>query len=66
MIFAQEVMTTDFPALSAETPVAEVLQWFEKTGLPGLPIVDAKRKLLGVVLKELSLNKTPGDTPVGK
>ena len=42
-------MTRDFPTVSPEMPVNELLNEFERTGHHGFPVVDEGDRLLGVV-----------------
>jgi CBS domain-containing membrane protein len=48
-VTAAEIMTADVAAVTPETPVAEVAAAMGRRGVSGLPVVDAGRKVVGVI-----------------
>jgi CBS domain-containing protein len=48
-VTAAEIMTTDVVTVAPDTPVAEVAAAMGRRGVSGVPVVDAGRKVVGVI-----------------
>lgn len=48
-LIARDVMLTDVPTTTADTPIAEVIAILEARDTGGLPVVDGDRQLIGMV-----------------
>ena len=48
-VTASEIMTTDVVTVAPDTPVAEVAAAMGRRGVSGVPVVDAGRKVVGVI-----------------
>jgi CBS domain-containing protein len=48
-VTAAEIMTTDVVAVMPDTPVSEVAAAMGRRGVSGVPVVDAGRKVVGVI-----------------
>jgi CBS domain-containing protein len=46
---ARDVMMTDVPTTTVDTPVSEVIAVLESNDLGGMPVLDAEQKLIGMV-----------------
>jgi CBS domain-containing protein len=46
---ARDVMITDVPTTTVDTPVGEVIAVLESHDLGGMPVLDAEQKLIGMV-----------------
>ncbi|MFB6135917.1 MAG: HPP family protein, partial [Halobacteriaceae archaeon] len=48
---AKDVMTTDIDTIRADTPISDVLDVFQRTSHRGLPLVDERGRVEGIIVR---------------
>jgi CBS domain-containing membrane protein len=56
-VTAAEIMTTDMVTVKPDTPVAEVAAAMGRWGVSGVPVVDAEKKVVGVISEKDFLSR---------
>lgn len=49
MFSAKELMTTDIVSVTPDTTIAEAIKLLEHSRVSGLPVVDSRRRMLGLI-----------------